>query len=1205
MKKHLLTKALIIVIACVAIIFGLVACNDDTFKATFVANGGTEVAAMNDVTSVDSAPVTTREGYTFEGWYTDEALTEEATFPFTLTADTTFYAKWTLIEYDVEFVVNGGSAVEAITDSVIDSAPETTREHYTFEGWYTDEELTEAAEFPFTLTEDTTFYAKWTPTQYVAEFVTNGGNAVEAITGSILDGIETAPETIRSGYTFEGWFTDEALTEAAEFPFTLTENTTFYAKWELMKYTVNFVTNGGSEIEAITVSVIDSAPVSELDHYTLVGWYTDAECTEAIEFPYTVTAEITLYAKWAPTPYTAEFVTNGGSEVANIIGSVETGIDSAPVTTRYAYIFEGWYTDAELTEAAVFPYAFTDNVTFYAKWTADPSAITVTFDYAEATAGNEEATRVVMPGDAIGELPVPTKFGYDFVGWFNGETAVTADTVIDAAITFTAQWTPKTITVTVDYNAADINALLEPKGYEIVLVSDYMPDYASLLPTQIEVTVGDTIDLPGTKATATRPLRISDLYVYFVNGNPGMLLNNCNTPVYSWICDGEVFDASAPVVADEDFTIKLVMETVTITFDPGLGTFVNPDEDGVYVFPKNIHSSILPDFAPEVEREHYRSNGWNYPSGALQTVISSDTTYTISSWAAILPKITFDPNGGTLNISRPTIEAHYNIPLYYDIEVPFAELAVRPGYNLIGWFDEDGVQFSEQDLYPDYNDRTLTAEWEKATFTVTLDYNGGTGAPESIQVVYESAVEGLSAPEKEGYSFGGWFDAENNQVENGSVFTYTENITLTARWIGLAPITITLDPGEGTVAGGENTVQLTEGVVIGTLPVAEREGYFFLYWSYNGIRVYETDLFEIAEGVDTFVANYTEAYSDGLVFNYDAETDTYIVAQSPNVTGDVVIPADYDDGINGRKPIASIESMAFYLNKTITSVTMRAVTEIGSRAFYQCTALTSVTLSDNLTKIEFEAFTECTSLSQISEFPDTLTEIGTTAFRSTKITSVVIPASVVTIGNSAFDQCRSLTSIVFEEGSPITEIPSNFASSCSSLNTLVLPANITVIDSRAFQGTTALTTVELPDTVTSIGGYAFNNSGITSFTAPAALTLIDDYAFWNAANLVSIDFGEEGEMITIEAYAFQSIPIQELTLTGRVESIGRRAFSSTTSLTTITITRTDAVIPGGSSDMFSKNYVENIYVPEELLEAYKAAEYWSTYADKISVKPAE
>ena len=87
MRKHRAAKALIIAVLVLATVLGLVACADDVFTATFVTNGGTEVAAIQEVASVESAPETTREGYTFAGWFTDEALTQKAEFPFTLTAD--------------------------------------------------------------------------------------------------------------------------------------------------------------------------------------------------------------------------------------------------------------------------------------------------------------------------------------------------------------------------------------------------------------------------------------------------------------------------------------------------------------------------------------------------------------------------------------------------------------------------------------------------------------------------------------------------------------------------------------------------------------------------------------------------------------------------------------------------------------------------------------------------------------------------------------------------------------------------------------------------------------------------------------------------------------------------------------------------------------------------------------------------------------
>ena len=118
-------------------------------------------------------------------------------------------------------------------------------------------------------------------------------------------------------------------------------------------------------------------------------------------------------------------------------------------------------------------------------------------------------------------------------------------------------------------------------------------------------------------------------------------------------------------------------------------------------------------------------------------------------------------------------------------------------------------------------------------------------------------------------------------------------------------------------------------------------------------------------------------------------------------------------------------------------------------AFSNCTALTSIEFSNNITSIGWGAFYNCTSL-----------------------TSVVIPDSVTSIGNYAFYNCTSLTSVVIPDG--VTSIGSDAFYCCTSLTSVVIPDSVTSIGYYAFEYCMSLTSVEIGESVTSIGKYAFS-----------------------------------------------------------------------------------------------------------------------------------
>ena len=117
---------------------------------------------------------------------------------------------------------------------------------------------------------------------------------------------------IKNGFTFQGWFFDkdiweQELTENYYLNSSLNNNINVYAYYledtiVPTEFLVTFETNGGSVIEPITTSIIESSPITRKEDYTFKGWFLDKNLTVEITFPYSVEQEITLYAKWEAKP---------------------------------------------------------------------------------------------------------------------------------------------------------------------------------------------------------------------------------------------------------------------------------------------------------------------------------------------------------------------------------------------------------------------------------------------------------------------------------------------------------------------------------------------------------------------------------------------------------------------------------------------------------------------------------------------------------------------------------------------------------------------------------------------------------------------------------------------------------------------------------------------------------------------------------------
>jgi hypothetical protein len=167
-----------------------------------------------------------------------------------------------------------------------------------------------------------------------------------------------------------------------------------------------------------------------------------------------------------------------------------------------------------------------------------------------------------------------------------------------------------------------------------------------------------------------------------------------------------------------------------------------------------------------------------------------------------------------------------------------------------------------------------------------------------------------------------------------------------------------------------------------------------------------------------------------------------------------------------------------------------------------------------------------------------------------------------------------------------------------SLTSITLPESVTSIESRAFNHCTNITSVCFPESLVSIGDYAFIDCGnLTSITFPEPVTSIGYAAFYGCSSLTSISFSES--VMSIGANAFSGCgSLMRITIPESVTIIGGYAFYNCSSLNSIVCLANTP--PSGLDDGTFKNTNGcQIYVPAESINAYKNAEGWSDYADRI------
>ncbi len=341
----------------------------------YTANSATTLTAQWTNPTAGDLPTPTRTGYTFNGWYTAASGGSKITSTSTISANTTIYAQWTQIKYTVSFNANGGSGAPGNqtkiygTDLTLSSSKPAKSYKITYNangGSVSSSSKTVSAIFNNWKATDGKVYKPGD------KYTANSATTLTAQWTNPTAG--DLPTPTRTGYTFNGWYTAASGGIKITSTSTISANTTIYAQWTQIKYTVSFNSNGGT-----------GAPGSQTMIYGTDLTLSSSKPAKSYKITYnanggsvsssskTVSA---IFNNWKATDGKVykpgdKYTTNSATTLTAQWTNPTAG--DLPTPTRTGYTFNGWYTAASGGSKITSSSTISANTTIYAQWSANPT----------------------------------------------------------------------------------------------------------------------------------------------------------------------------------------------------------------------------------------------------------------------------------------------------------------------------------------------------------------------------------------------------------------------------------------------------------------------------------------------------------------------------------------------------------------------------------------------------------------------------------------------------------------------------------------------------------------------------------------------------------------------------------------------------------------------------------------------------------------
>lgn len=368
---------------------------------------------------------------------------------------TTYYFDQECLSDYLENNTNANAIETYFKTNLNDFSAENSFTGYSYSSRNTENALAKysAVEFMAEMGQAPTFVAKWEIDSYTVSFVTNSNTVIQDKTYDFGATLTRPTDPTKLGYTFDKWFKNESLTIPFDFDSETmpANNLTLYAGYTINTYTISFVTNT-TETTISPINYTYGAEIASFETptklgYTFAGWFLEDSFTNKFDYTNMPAEHLTLYACWITLKLKVYFNSMGGTMFADQWIDYNTYVSKPTNPTKLGYTFDGWYYDYNCSSNKLVTFnqedkiLITQNITFYAKWTANLYNL-----LCHTNINNETINNTYTYNQ---QLTLPTglnKANYIFDGWFSDEALTerfTLETMPARSVNIYAKWKAK------------------------------------------------------------------------------------------------------------------------------------------------------------------------------------------------------------------------------------------------------------------------------------------------------------------------------------------------------------------------------------------------------------------------------------------------------------------------------------------------------------------------------------------------------------------------------------------------------------------------------------------------------------------------------------------------------------------------------------------------------------------------------------------